>query len=95
MWKRRHRDEDFATEIDAHLALETERLIAEAASRDFKYHDQIRDAVASACRNTSEGLDRFRPAEFIRFLDYAKGSLLAPLEPYLPASLEPILIIIM
>jgi four helix bundle protein len=47
----------------------------EPASRDFKYRDQIRDAIASACRNTSEGFDRFRPAEFARFLEFAKGSL--------------------
>jgi four helix bundle protein len=45
------------------------------ASRDFKYRDQIRDAAASVCRNTAEGFDRFRPPEFVRFLDYAKGSL--------------------
>ena len=45
------------------------------ASRDFKYRDQIRDAIASACRNTSEGFDRFRPAEFARFLEFARGSL--------------------
>jgi four helix bundle protein len=46
-----------------------------SASKDFKYRDQIRDAIASACRNTSEGFDRFRPAEFARFLEFAKGSL--------------------
>ena len=45
------------------------------ASRDFKYRDQIRDAIASACRNTSEGFDRFRPAEFARFLEFARASL--------------------
>jgi four helix bundle protein len=45
------------------------------AARDFKYRDQIRDAMASACRNTSEGFDRFRPAEFARFLEFARGSL--------------------
>jgi len=45
------------------------------ASRDFKYRDQIRDAIASACRNTSEGFDRFRPTEFARFLEFARGSL--------------------
>jgi four helix bundle protein len=45
------------------------------ASRDFKYRDQIRDAIASVCRNTSEGFDRFRPAEFARFLEFARGSL--------------------
>jgi four helix bundle protein len=45
------------------------------AARDFKYRDQIRDAIASACRNTSEGFDRFRPAEFARFLEFARSSL--------------------
>ena len=45
------------------------------ASRDFKYRNQIRDAAGSACRNTSEGFDRFRPAEFARFLEFARGSL--------------------
>src|SRR5262245_6988137 len=46
-----------------------------SVSKDFKYRDQIRDAIASACRNTSEGFDRFRPAEFARFLEIARGSL--------------------
>jgi four helix bundle protein len=45
------------------------------APKDFKYRDQIRDASASVCRNTAEGFDRFRPPEFVRFLDDAKGSL--------------------
>jgi len=45
------------------------------AARDFEYRDQIRDAIGSACRNTSEGFDRFRPKEFARFLEFARGSL--------------------
>jgi four helix bundle protein len=45
------------------------------AGKDFKFRDQIRDAIASACRNTSEGFDRFRPAEFARHLEFARGSL--------------------
>jgi four helix bundle protein len=45
------------------------------AARDFEYRDQIRDAIGSACRNTSEGFDRFRPKEFGRFLEFARGSL--------------------
>jgi four helix bundle protein len=45
------------------------------ASRDFGYRDQIRDAIGSVCRNTSEGFDRFRPKEFARFLEFARGSL--------------------
>ena len=47
----------------------------EPACRDFKYRDQIRDANGSACRNTSEGFDRFRPAEHARFLEYARASI--------------------
>jgi four helix bundle protein len=45
------------------------------AARDFKFRAQIRDAAASVCRNTSEGFDRFRPSEFARFLEFARGSL--------------------
>jgi four helix bundle protein len=45
------------------------------ASGDFRYCNQIRDAAGSACRNTSEGFDRFRPSEFARFLEFARGSL--------------------
>ena len=45
------------------------------AARDFKYRDQIRDAAASAARNTAEGFGRFRPAEFARFLEFAHASL--------------------
>ena len=45
------------------------------ASKDFKYRDQIRDSSASAPRNTAEGFGRYRPAEFARFLEFARGSL--------------------
>ena len=47
----------------------------EPASRDFKFRDQIRDAIGSACRNTSEGWGRFRPADNARFIEYARASL--------------------
>jgi len=47
----------------------------EPASRDFKFCNQIRDAIGSACRNTSEGFGRFRPGENVRFLEFAKGSI--------------------
>jgi four helix bundle protein len=47
-----------------------------AVARDFKFCNQIRDASASACRNTSEGFGRFRPAENGRFLEFAHASLL-------------------
>jgi four helix bundle protein len=45
------------------------------AAKDCRYRDQIRDAIASACRNTADGFDRFRPSEFARFLEFARGSL--------------------
>ena len=47
----------------------------EPAARDFKFCAQIRDAIASACRNTSEGFGRFRPADNARFLEFAHASL--------------------
>ncbi len=46
------------------------------ASKDFKYRDQIQDSSASAPRNISEGFGRFRPGEFARFLEFARGSLM-------------------
>lgn len=45
------------------------------AARDFKFRDQIRDSSASAARNIAEGFGRFRPREFARFLEIARGSL--------------------
>jgi len=45
------------------------------AARDFRFRDQIREAIASACRNSAEGFDRFRPGVFAGFLEFARGSL--------------------
>ena len=45
------------------------------AARDFKFRDQIRDAIASACRNTSEGWGRFRPGDNARFVEIARASI--------------------
>ena len=47
----------------------------EAVKREWKFCDQIRDASASAPRNIAEGFGRFRPSEFARFLEIARGSL--------------------
>lgn len=47
----------------------------EPVARDFRFCSQIRDAVASACRNTSEGFGRFRPSENARFLEFTHASL--------------------
>jgi four helix bundle protein len=46
-----------------------------AASRDFKYRDQIRASSASAAANIAEGFGRYRPREFAHFLGFAKASL--------------------
>jgi four helix bundle protein len=45
------------------------------AARDFEFRDQIRDSSASAPANIAEGFARGRPAEFARFLEFAKASL--------------------
>jgi four helix bundle protein len=47
-----------------------------AASKDFKYRDQIRSSSASAHSNIAEGFGRFRPRDFARFLEYARASLI-------------------
>jgi four helix bundle protein len=48
----------------------------EPAVRDFKYCSQIRDSARSGPANISEGFGRFRPAEFARFLEFARASLI-------------------
>jgi len=43
-------------------------------ARDFGLRDQVRRAGVSALSNIAEGFERDSPAEFIRFLTIAKGS---------------------
>jgi four helix bundle protein len=45
-----------------------------AASRDFKFRDQIGDAASSAARNIAEGFGRFRPRDFARFMELSISS---------------------
>jgi four helix bundle protein len=44
-------------------------------ARDFAFCDQIKRASASAPSNIAEGFARFRPGDFIRYLEFAAGSL--------------------
>ena len=46
------------------------------ALQDYKFCDQIRDSSAGAPRTIAEGFGRYRPAEFARFLEYARSSLM-------------------
>ena len=43
-------------------------------ARDFKLHEQIRDAARSATRNIAEGFGRFSHADFANFVRIAKAS---------------------
>jgi len=43
-------------------------------SRDYGLRDQMQRAAVSVASNIAEGCERKSDAEFIRFLDYAKGS---------------------
>ncbi len=45
-----------------------------ALSRDYGLRDQVRRAAVSSMTNIAEGLARFHPGDFIRFLDIAQSS---------------------
>jgi four helix bundle protein len=45
------------------------------AARDPDYRSQIRRASASAPDNIAEGFGRFRPKEFSRYVEIARGSI--------------------
>ena len=44
-------------------------------ARDFEFCQQIRESARSAPSNIAEGFGRYRPADFARFSEYARGSL--------------------
>ena len=45
-----------------------------AASRDFKFRDQIRNSAGSVMDNIAEGFERSSQFEFVNFLGISKGS---------------------
>lgn len=45
------------------------------ARREVHLRDQLRSAAGSVAANIAEGYGRQRHAEFVRFLEYAQGSL--------------------
>jgi four helix bundle protein len=50
-------------------------LQTEPVRRDFKFCDQLADAVRSPARNIAEGYGRYNPAEISLFIGYARASL--------------------
>ena len=44
-------------------------------ANDWKFRDQLRDAVSSITRKIAEGFGRYRHREFAQFLSIARGSL--------------------
>ena len=45
------------------------------AARDFRFTSNLRDAIASACRNQSEGFYKFRHREMRPYYNTARASL--------------------
>jgi four helix bundle protein len=64
-----------AWRIADELKREVYALIATgAASKDFKFCNQIRESAASPTGSIAEGFGRFRPGPFAQFMEMAIGS---------------------
>lgn len=63
-WRRRRSDEDFTQEIQAHIALEMDRLIAEGASPE-----KARAAALRAFGNVTRARERFYESRRVMWLD--------------------------
>jgi four helix bundle protein len=48
----------------------------EPTKGDVKFCNQVRDAARGGPRAIAEGFGRFRPADFARYLEYARASLI-------------------
>lgn len=76
MGVRRYRDLEcwqLASELKMRVYAAT---TADGVRRDRRFCDQIRDAARGGPRAIAEGFGRFRPADFARFLEYARASLI-------------------
>ena len=73
----RHHKELFAWQTADGFKKEVHRLVtgSPAASRNFRYRDQILDASSDVDKDIVEGFRRKAPLEFAKFLDYALASL--------------------
>ena len=49
-----------------------------SVAKDFEFCKQIRGSARGGPRAISEGFGRFRPADFARYLEYARASLIDP-----------------
>jgi four helix bundle protein len=63
------------------LANDLKRRVYELTARpsvatDFDFCKQIRGSARGAPRTIAEGFGRFRPADFARYLEFARGSLI-------------------
>lgn len=58
----------------AHARAEWKATETPPSAADFRFRNQIRDASDSTARNVAEGFGRFNPAQFVHFLDIARGS---------------------
>ena len=71
-----HRFEDLEIwQVSRKLSLKIFKLTETgAASRDFKFRDQIRNSAGSVMDNIAEGFERSSQFEFVNFLGISKGS---------------------
>src|SRR5260370_29918133 len=67
MWKRWRADEDFSTEIQAHIALETDRLIGEGVAPEA-----ARLAARKAFGSVATAEERFYETRHIMWLDHLR-----------------------
>ena len=49
--------------------------IADPVRKDFRFCAELQSSARSIGANIAEGFARYRPAEFVQFLRYARGSL--------------------